>query len=148
MKYLSLLASAIILILSACVTDTQTEKSVTNNKLRSVGTVTFFKDIPASCNTTRGLTQKKVQAGRSHRELEKHYGLTFHIWFQDGISPELFGTMYYQNRTENKYCMALPDGSFAVFSDSRVGERPNLSHEVCYPIKDCRNNPGFLSAGS
>jgi tRNA U34 5-methylaminomethyl-2-thiouridine-forming methyltransferase MnmC len=79
-------------------------------------------------------------------QLQKHYRLTFHVWFQDGISPELYGTLYYQNRRENKYCMALPDGNFAVFADSRVGRKPNISHEVCYPIKDCLNNPGFLSA--
>lgn len=115
-------------------------------KRKDRGAVHFSMDIPQNCNETRGIKQKKVIKADSMEQLERHYRLTFHVWFQDGISPELYGTLYYQNRQENKYCMALPDGQFAVFSDSRVGRKPNISHEVCYPIKDCLNNPGFLSA--
>lgn len=110
------------------------------------GVVLFYSEIPTNCQQTRGIKQKEVIKAHSMGELEQHYHLTFHVWFQDGISPELYGTLYYQNSQENKYCMALPDGRFAVFADSRVGRKPNISHEVCYPIKDCINNPDFLSA--
>ena len=102
------------------------------------GVVQFTKEIPAECNTTTGLKQKVVRAVYSERELVQHYGLSFQVHFNDKKSPDLYGALYYQNRDTNLYCMALPDGRFAVFQDSHIDEhKRNVIHEVCYPLKDC-----------
>ncbi len=101
------------------------------------GAVTFHRGIPDNCDTTRGLKQKVVKRVTSEEELRRHYGLTFLVQFQDGVSPRLYGTLYHQNEDANFYCMALPDGRFATFSDSKVGDRNNVSQEVCFPIKEC-----------
>lgn len=102
------------------------------------GVVRFTKEIPTECNTTTGLKQKVVRAVYSERELIQHYGLSFQVHFNDKKSPDLYGALYYQNRDTNLYCMALPDGRFAIFMDSQIDEhRRNVIHEVCYPLKDC-----------
>jgi len=102
------------------------------------GVVQFTKEIPTECNTTTGLKQKVVRAVYSERELVQHYGLSFQVHFNDKKSPDLYGALYYQNRDTNLYCMALPDGRFAVFQDSQIDEhKRNVIHEVCYPLKDC-----------
>ncbi|MCB1326068.1 MAG: hypothetical protein KDK35_12600 [Leptospiraceae bacterium] len=106
------------------------------------GAVTFYDSIPAQCNTTRGLRQQEVRVVHSESELREHYGLTFIVRFNDGVSPALYGTLYYQDQSLNRYCMALPDGRFAVFSDSSIdAETNNFVQEVCYPIKDCLQDP-------
>ncbi|MCR9144153.1 MAG: hypothetical protein NXI24_18035 [bacterium] len=101
------------------------------------GAVTFYNDIPDQCNTTRGLKQKTVIRATSESQLRSHYGLTFLVRFQDGVSPPVYGTLYYQNEDLNRYCMATPGGRFAVFANSRVNGVDNIVQEVCYPIKDC-----------
>lgn len=130
---LSLTALTAGISLSSCAT--------LNHLFDETGVVEYYSNIPEECNTVRGLTQSVVKQVDSEQQLVDHYGLSFHVWFQDGVSPELFGALYYQNRNEGKYCMALPDGEFAVFYDSMIGHKPNVSHEVCYPLKDCRYNP-------
>jgi len=103
-----------------------------------VGAVTFHNDIPADCATVQGLKQSTVKRVKSEEELIKHYGITFRVRFQDKVSPDLYGALYYQNPGENKYCMALPDGRFAIFADKKLGENTmNVSQEVCYPILKC-----------
>lgn len=106
--------------------------------VKTVGAVAYFAEIPARCNTVRGIKQKVIRRVRSEQELRDHYGLTFLVRFNDGVSPPLYGSMYYQNRDENRYCMALVDGGFAVFSDRKVGIKRNVIQEVCYPIQVCR----------
>lgn len=108
------------------------------------GAVRFYGDIPSSCDTVRGLRQQVIKQVHSEEEMRKHYGLTFRVYFQDNESPEsLYGVLYYQDPEANKYCMALPDGRFAVFSDRQFAEnRRNVSHEVCFPIKDCSVDDG------
>lgn len=86
----------------------------------------------------QGLKQTVVKRVTSEEELVKHYGITFRVRFQDRVSPDLYGALYYQNQTENKYCMALPDGRFAIFADRQLAENTmNVSQEVCYPIMRC-----------
>lgn len=103
-----------------------------------VGAVTFHNDIPPDCAVVQGLKQTVVKRVTSEQDLIKHYGITFRVRFQDQVSPELYGALYYQNLTENKYCMALPDGRFAVFGDKKLAENSmNVSQEVCYPILKC-----------
>lgn len=102
------------------------------------GVVRYHTDIPADCPTTSGIKQSVVRRVSSEGELRKHYGLTFKVHFNDGVSPTLYGTLYYQNRDRNLYCMALPDGRFASFEDSQVSEhRRNVMQEICFPIQDC-----------
>ncbi len=102
----------------------------------------FYDTIPPHCNTTAGLKQKVVRPVYSERELIQHYGLSFRVYFNDNVSPYLYGALYYQNRKQNLYCMALTDGRFAVFSDSQIDEhKRNMIHEVCYPFKDCSRQP-------
>ncbi len=101
------------------------------------GAVLFYNDIPDECRTTRGLRQPVVRRVTSEKELKSHYGMTFKVHFNDKISPALYGTLYYQNEKENIYCMALPDGRFAVFSDSGPGNASNVIQDVCYPIQEC-----------
>lgn len=105
--------------------------------VKRAGVVSFFSEVPALCNTARGIKPRDIRRVRSEQELRDHYGLTFLIRFNDGVSPPLYGSMYYQNRDENRYCMALVDGGFAMFSDSRIGKKRNLIQEVCYPIQPC-----------
>lgn len=102
------------------------------------GAVTFYRSIPDICNTTRGLKQKTVIRATSEEQLRSHYGLTFLVRFQDGISPPVYGTLYYQNQDQNRYCMATPDGRFAVFANSQVNGIDNIVQEVCFPLKDCQ----------
>ena len=104
---------------------------------KTQGAVTFYGDIPDQCNQTRGLKQKVVIRATSEDELRSHYGLTFLVRFQDGVSPPVYGTLYYQNEDLNRYCMATPDGRFAVFANSQVNGYDNIVQEVCYPIKEC-----------
>ncbi len=104
---------------------------------KTQGAVTFYSDIPGQCNTTRGLKQKTVIRATSEQQLRSHYGLTFLVRFQDGVSPPIYGTLYYQNEDLNRYCMATPDGQFAVFANSKVNGFDNIVQEVCFPIKDC-----------
>lgn len=100
--------------------------------------VRFYDNIPPECASTRGIKQNTVLRVTSEEDLRRHYGITFRVFFNDGISPEIYGTLYYQNRDENRYCVAMPDGRFAIFADSRIGEhRRNVVHEVCYPIHEC-----------
>ena len=104
---------------------------------KTQGAVTYYNDIPELCNTTRGLKQKTVIRASSEDQLRAHYGLTFLIRFQDGVSPPVYGTLYYQNQDLNRYCMATPDGRFAVFANSQVNGTDNIVQEVCDPLKDC-----------
>jgi hypothetical protein len=107
-------------------------------KVNPTGVIKYYSHVPASCNTTRGLKQSLVKQVKSEKELRAHYGLTFRVWFNDRATESLYGSLYYQNAEQNKYCMALPDGRFAVFGDKPVGpHKKNIAHEVCYPIKDC-----------
>ena len=102
------------------------------------GAVTFYDNIPPPCQTVRGLKQKKVIQVYSEEQLRKHYGLSFRVRFNDGVSPQLYGVLYYQNKKQNLYCMALPDGRFAMFRDSRIDRhRTNMIQELCYPIQEC-----------
>lgn len=102
------------------------------------GVVRYHTDIPTDCRTTSGIKQPVVRRVSSEAELRKHYGLTFKVHFNDGVSPTLYGTLYYQNKDRNLYCMALPDGRFASFEDSQVSEhRRNVMQEICFPIQDC-----------
>jgi len=104
----------------------------------STGVVSFQKSIPSQCSTGIGLKQKVVRQVFSEKALIDHYGLTMLVRFNDKISPELYGTLYYQNPAENRYCMALPDGRFAMFSDSQIDtNKRNVIQEVCYPFSDC-----------
>ena len=105
---------------------------------KSTGTVTYLPNIPSNCTTTTGIKQKIVKKVTSEAELRKHYGLTFKVRFNDQVSPTLYGALYYQDKNQNLYCMALPDGRFAVFHDSQISEnRKNIIQEVCYPLSDC-----------
>ncbi|MBX7057954.1 MAG: hypothetical protein K1X75_07795 [Leptospirales bacterium] len=101
------------------------------------GAVRIYSSIPSQCSTTRGLKQSRVIAVQSENELREHYGLTFLVSFNDGVTPPVYGALYYNDPAENLYCMALADGRFAVFSDSAVGPRRNVMQEICYPIKEC-----------
>ncbi|MCB1173796.1 MAG: hypothetical protein KDK39_09535 [Leptospiraceae bacterium] len=101
------------------------------------GVVTFYNGIPDECPQSRGLKQKVIKSVHSEAELEAHYGLTFLIHFQDGVSPDLYGTLYHQNKAANIYCMALPDGRFARFGNSKVNGKDNMVQEICKPIKHC-----------
>lgn len=104
----------------------------------TVGAVRFQNSIPDECNVTRGLKQKKVIRATSENQLRSHYGLTFLVRFQDGVSPPVYGTLYYQNKDLNRYCMATPDGRFAIFANSQINGEDNIIQEVCYPLKECR----------
>ena len=101
------------------------------------GVVHFHDQVPPFCNKGRGLKQKKIIPVHSEKELRQHYGLTFQIRFNDGISPRLYGALYYQNVKKNLYCLALPNGRFASFSDSKVGRRRNVIQELCHPLQEC-----------
>ena len=103
----------------------------------SRGVVTSYSGIPSSCTTTLGLKQKVVKQAQSEDELIRHYGLTFLVRFQDGESPALYGTVYHQDPDANKYCMALPDGRFATYTQSKIGVKDNMYQEICYPLRDC-----------
>ncbi len=105
--------------------------------VKTIGAVDFFGEVPALCNRTRGIKQQTVRRVTNEQELRAHYGLTFVVRFNDGISPPLYGSMYYQNQNENRYCMALTSGHFAMFSDRPIGIKRNLIQEVCYPIQEC-----------
>lgn len=105
------------------------------------GAVRYYSNIPSQCSVTRGLRQKEVARVTSEQQMRDHYGLTFLITFNDGKSPALYGAMYYQSQEENRYCVALPDGRFAVVEDSLIGSRRNMMQEVCFPIKDCFEAP-------
>lgn len=109
----------------------------TREPVRTVGAVQFFAAVPAVCPATRGIKQKTVRRVTTEQELRDHYGLTFAVRFNDGVSPTLYGSIYYQNRAENRYCMALVNGSFAVFADRKIGVKRNVIQEVCYPIQPC-----------
>ena len=74
----------------------------------------------------------------SEQELIKHYGISFLIRFRDQASPQLYGALYYLDQEQNLYCMALPDGRFAVFSNSRIGGKDNIIQEICHPLKKCK----------
>lgn len=105
----------------------------------SKGAVKFYADVPPECNTIKGLKATTVKRVTSEKALIDHYGLTFRIRFQDKISPELYGALYYQDEKENKYCMALPDGRFAIFEDSKVDvNKNNVMQDLCHPIMSCR----------
>lgn len=111
------------------------------------GVVEYYNHVPSSCDTVRGLRQKELIPVHSEKRLREHYGMTFHVWFNDGVTEELYGTLYYQNEKENLYCMALPDGNFAVFHDRMVDRhKKNIAHEICYPLRECLKDPG--EAGS
>ena len=128
-RFVKLIAPAALLLLAGCKVERQN---------LPVGAVTFYNDVPAQCAVVQGLKQNVVKRVHSEQELIKHYGITFRVRFQDRVSPELYGALYYQNPSENKYCMALPDGRFAVFADKQLGENTmNVSQEVCYPILKC-----------
>ena len=100
--------------------------------------VTYYNDVPQNCSEIKGLKQTVVRRVTSEKELIRHYGMTFRVRFQDKVTPELYGALYYQDAKENKYCMALPDGRFAVFHDSQLAEHTmNAAQEVCYPIMAC-----------
>ncbi len=101
------------------------------------GVIYFHDNIPSICNTSHGLKQKKIIPVYSEKQLRDHYGLTFEIRFRDHKSPRLYGALYYQDPKKNLYCMALPNGRFASFSDSKIGNGRNLIQELCYPIKEC-----------
>ncbi len=102
------------------------------------GVVTYFNDVPAECPTGKGLKQTVVKRVTSEKDMIRHYGMTFRVRFQDKVTPELYGALYYQDKGENMYCMALPDGRFATFRDSQVGEHQmNIAQEVCYPLQAC-----------
>ena len=102
------------------------------------GVVRIYSDIPRSCRTTRGLKQQVVKKVTSEEEMRKHYGLTFLVHFNDNVSPPLYGVLYHQNKKKNKFCMALPNGEFAVFKDRQIDEhKRNIVHEVCYPLREC-----------
>ncbi|MCE9598003.1 MAG: hypothetical protein K8S54_08545 [Spirochaetia bacterium] len=106
---------------------------------RSKGAVKFYPDIPPDCNTTKGLKVTTVKRVTSEKDLIEHYGLTFRITFQDKISPDLYGALYYQDEKENKYCMALPDGRFATFEDSKLApNKNNVMQDLCHPIVSCK----------
>lgn len=108
------------------------------DRVGNSGVVRYYDSIPSECNEIRGLRQKELKQVKTEQELRNHYGMTFHVWFNDGITEELYGALYYQNREENLYCMALPDGSFAVFEDSQITNfRKNVAHEICYPLREC-----------
>ncbi len=99
--------------------------------------VHFHKEIPKFCSTTMGLKQKKVIPVFSEKEMQEHYGITFLVRFNDDNSDSLYGVLYYQNQRKNIYCMALPNGTFASFSDSSIGQRKNIIQEICYPLHEC-----------
>ncbi|MCB1164660.1 MAG: hypothetical protein KDK37_02710 [Leptospiraceae bacterium] len=104
----------------------------------TMGVVEIYDSIPKQCNEVRGLKQSEVKAAHSEQELIDHYGITFIVRFQDKKSPVLYGTLYYQNPRKNLYCMALPDGRFASFSDSQIDtNRKNFIQEVCHPLQTC-----------
>ena len=105
---------------------------------KKTGVVNFHDEIPLICDEGRGLKQKKVIAVHSENQMREHYGLTFKIRFQDGVSPRLYGALYYQNPKKNLYCMSLPNGRFASFSDSKIGRLRNIVQELCYPIQECK----------
>ena len=112
--------------------------SIFVKKPKMQGAVQFYSEIPEQCGTARGIRQKTIEKITSENQMRSHYGLTFLVRFNDGISPVLYGVLYYQNSSENKYCMAVNDGTFAVFSDSQIDEhRKNIIHEICYPLNDC-----------
>lgn len=120
-----------VLFFSAC--------SLFQPRIEEDGAVTFHRSVPEFCNEVRGLNASEVRSARSEQALIDHYGMTFMVRFNDGISPQLYGTLYYQNRDENLYCMALPDGRFASFSDSRIDEfKTNVIQEICHPLNSCR----------
>lgn len=102
------------------------------------GAVSFYDSVPEQCNEVRGLKQNSVKGGDSEKELIEHYGITFLVRFQDQKSPQLYGTLYYQNPRENLYCMALTDGRFASWGDREIDvNRRNFIQEVCYPLQSC-----------
>ncbi len=106
---------------------------------KKIGVVYFHDTVPAQCKVTRGIKQKKVIPVYSENELRKHYDLTFQIRFNDEKSPRLYGSLYYQDREKNLYCLALPNGRFATFSDSKIDiYRHNIIQELCYPIQECK----------
>jgi len=130
------LFSSLILFFASCKT-TGEQKPIPVRQ----GAVEFFNSIPEGCTATKGIKQQSVARVTSEQALRSHYGLTFQVRFNDGVTAPLYGSLYYQSASENKYCMALPDGRFAVFQDSKVGEKPNVMQEVCYPLQDCQK-PG------
>lgn len=135
MKLFLALTAAFALITTNCLTTTGGSTSPSD----TVGVVSFFSSVPAGCTEANAIKQKKVKSVSSQSELESHYKITMLVRFQDNVSPSLYGTLYYQNREKNLYCMALPDGRFAAFSDSQVSaNRKNMIQEVCYPIQKCR----------
>lgn len=101
------------------------------------GVVTFYNSIPSKCPKSRGLKQKVIKPVYSHSEMINHYGISFLIRFQDKISPDLYGVLYHQNKDKNLYCMALPDGRFALFHDQIINSKSNIIQEICYPLKNC-----------
>lgn len=133
-----LISRLLLTVAGISILATLTQCGMIRSSRNRSGVVEFRNEIPAECNITMGLKQKSVRAVYSERELIQHYGLSFQVHFNDRISPDLYGALYYQNPESNLYCMALPDGRFAVFQDSQIDEhRRNVIQELCYPIKDC-----------
>ncbi|MFN3604951.1 MAG: hypothetical protein ACK4UJ_09605 [Leptonema sp. (in: bacteria)] len=102
------------------------------------GAVEIYEHIPERCKHTKGLKQKKVILAKTEKELIEHYGITFLIYFNDGVSPILYGTLYHFDPENNLYCLALPNGKIALFRDKQIDfYRNNIIQEICYPIKPC-----------
>ena len=106
-------------------------------KKKGPSVVTISNHIPKVCNTSLGLKQKIIKAVYNEKEMREHYGITFLVRFNDEFSEDLYGVLYYQNEKKNLYCMALADGKFAIFSNSKIGNGNNIIQEICYPIKEC-----------
>lgn len=123
---------ALILMGSYCLT------GITTGPTEKKGVVSYYNSIPPVCSETKGIKQKTVKKVNSTSALESHYKITMLVRFQDKVSPSLYGTLYYQDRASNLYCMALPDGRFASFSNSQIDQnRKNMIQEICYPIQKC-----------
>ena len=117
-------------LVSSCVT--QIEKPPQDS------IVQFYTNVPETCSSVNVLKQKNLKRVSSEDELIKHYGLTFLVRFNDGKTRPIYGTLYYSSSEENKYCMVLPDGNFAVIKDKQIDQyRKNVIQEVCYPIQEC-----------
>ena len=106
-------------------------------KKKGPSVVTISNQIPKVCNTSLGLKQKIIKAVYNEKEMREHYGITFLVRFNDEYSEDLYGVLYYQNEKKNLFCMALADGKFAIFSNSKIGNGNNIIQEICYPIKEC-----------
>lgn len=111
------------------------------------GVVEIYDYIPKQCKETKGLKQKKVILAKSEEELINHYGITFLVYFNDQVSPILYGSLYYFDPDNNLYCMSLPNEKIAVFRDKKIDQyRNNIIQEICYPIRPCEiyDNKNFI----